>query len=194
MDMSGAYRKVVQELAPHVDLVYDRFHVVKNLMDAIDEIRRAECRHLQGNDRNALKNTRYSLLRNPRHRTPKDREVIERVRRTNARLFRAYQLRVDFEELWKCKTEDAARDFLKRWIRAALLSRREPLRKFARTVREHLEGILGFFRQNGLTTAVAKGLNNKIKLVIHRAFGFADVSALMAMVYLCCSGIEVPLS
>jgi transposase len=55
------------------------------------------------------------------------------------------------------------------------------------------DGILGFFRHDGLTSAVAEGLNNKIKLVIHRAFGFADLSALMSMVYLCCGGLEVPL-
>jgi transposase len=192
MDMNGAYRKVVEERAPQADIVYDRFHVVQLLMRAIDEVRREECRGLEGDDRRALKNTRFALLRNPRHRTPKDRQAIARVQATNS-LYRAYQLRIDFEELWSCDTEEQARSFVDRWTKAALRSRREPLKRFARTLRDHVNGILGFFRHDGLTSAVAEGLNNKIKLVIHRAFGFADLSALMSMVYLCCGGLEVPL-
>ena len=77
---------------------------------------------------------------------------------------------------------------------SVLPSRREPLRRFARTVREHLDGILGFLRHHGLTSAVAEGFNNKIKLVMHRAFGFASFSALTAMIYLCCSGMDIPLT
>ena len=62
---------------------------------------------------------------------------------------------------------------------------------FARTVRAHLEGILGFFRLEGLTSAFPEGINNKIKLQLHKAFGFATVQGFMAMVILCCSGINL---
>jgi transposase len=191
MDMSGGYANAVRRGAPHADIVFDRFHVVKLLTEALDEIRRDACRGLAGDERRALKRTRFALLRNPARYTDGDHQAIARVRRTNGRLYRAYQLRVDFEHLWTYVSEAAAKRFLMRWTERALRSRREPLRRFAGTVRQHLEGILGFIRWGGLTNAVAEGINNKIKLIIHRAFGFHSVPALMTMIHLCCSGIHL---
>lgn len=192
MDMSGAYQSVVKELAKDADIVFDRFHVVKLLLEAIDEVRRQEVRQSEGEARVALKRTRFALLRNPRHINEKDRDAIARVVATNRRLTRAYQLRVDFEQLWECPNEWKADAFVTKWTRAALRSRLEPLRKFARTVRNHIDGILMFFRYPGQTSGLAEGMNNKIKLLIHKAYGFHNVPALIAMVYLCCTGITLP--
>ena len=192
IDMGRAYINSVETHAPRADIVFDRFHVVKLLLEAIDEVRREECRKLKGDDRAALKRTRYSLLRNPAHLNPKDEDAIARVRATNARLTQAYQFRVDIEELWKLNDEAKARMFLDNWTTSVMSSNIKPLEKFARTVRNHLHGILGFFRRDRTTSGLAEGMNNKIKLVIHRAFGFADTKALMAMVYLCCTGLKIP--
>lgn len=192
MDMSGAYVKAVRHWLPKADIVFDRFHIVKLLLDAIDELRCEEVAKLSGAERKQLKSIRFAFLRNPKNRNPRDLAAIERVRRTNSRLTRAYQRRVDFEDLWECKDESEARTFIMRWTRSALLSRIEPLRRVARTIRKHIDGILGFFRYL-LTNAVLEGLNNKIKLIIHRAFGFRNTQALMAMIHLCCSGIHIEL-
>lgn len=192
MDMSEAYQSAVREQAPQADIVFDRFHIVKLLLEALDEVRREECRRLPEEERRALKYSRFALLRNPKHLTPSDLEAIARVQATNGRITRGWQLRVDFEGLWECKSENEAREFAMRWTRTALKSRLEPLRKFARTVRKHLDGILMFFRYPGTTNAMSEGMNNKIKLLIHKAFGFHSVTALMAMIYLCCTGIRLP--
>jgi transposase len=191
MDMSESHRTTVAHYAPQADIVYDRFHVVKLLLEAIDDIRRDECSKLKGEERKSLKRSRFALLRNPKHLKPKDEEVIRRVAASNSHLFRAYERRATFEDLWDCESPDQAREFLMSWTRSTLLSRLEPLRRFAKTVRSHLEGILGFFLYNGATNSVLEGTNNKIKLLIHRAFGFHRVEALMAMIMLCCSGIEL---
>lgn len=192
MDMSAAFKSAIDQHVPHVDIVYDRYHVVKLLLDAVDEIRREEVRKLQGNERSALKSTRFALLRNPkRHLSDKDVAAVERVRRTNRALARTYELRCDFEELWEITDPDKAREFAMNWTRAALRSRKEPLRKFARTVRKHLDGILGYFKYWGTSSGVVEGTNNKIKLAVHRAYGFHSLDALMSMVYLCCSGLVV---
>lgn len=192
MDMSEAYRNAVEAHAKNASIIYDRYHVVKLLLDAIDEIRREEVRKLTGDQRKSLKNTRYALLRNPkRYLGKKDRAAVARVQRTNRKLARAYELRCDFEDLWELRDPDDAREFLMKWTQAALRSRRDPLRRFARTVRKHLEGILGYFRFWGATSGIVEGTNNKIKLAIHRAFGFHSVEALMAMVYLCCGGLTL---
>jgi len=191
MDMSGGYKKAIEHWAPQADIVFDRFHVVKLLLEAIDEVRREICRDLSGEERKAIKGSRFALLRNPKHRTPKDEVTIAMVHRSNRQLARAYELRVDFEDLWTCADEEEAESFLMSWTRSALLSRREPLRRFARTVRDHLHGILGFFRWWGQTSAPIEGIANKIKLLIHKAYGFGSVTSLMAMIHLCCSGIDL---
>lgn len=191
MDMSGAFKAATEAWLPNADIVYDRFHVVKLLLEAIDEVRRAACREIGGVAGKPLKNTRFALLRNPKHLRPKDEAAIALVNQTNGRLARAYALRVSFEQLWDCEDENGARGFLAHWTRSALLSRIEPLRRFARTVRKHLEGILGFFRYWRQTSGQIEGTNNKIKLAIHRAYGFHSIAALVAMIHLCCSGITI---
>jgi len=191
MDMGGAFQKAVKAWAPNADVVFDRFHVVKLLLEAVDEVRREECRELYGDARKALKGSRFALLRNPKHLTPADTETIARIESQNRKLARAYALRVDFEQFWDIHDEKKARVFLMRWTRAALLSRREPLIRFAKTVRKHMDGILGFIRWGGATNARLEGMANKIKLCIHKAFGFRSVPALIGMIHLCCSGITL---
>lgn len=190
MDMNGGYVKAIQERAQHAEIIYDRFHIVKLLCEAVDAVRRSECGGLDGQVRKDLKKTRFALLRNPRHLKPKDLAAIARVRATNQRLTRAYQLRVDFEDFWDLTDERQGRDFLMRWTRSALRSRLAPMRKFAKTIRSHLTGVLGFIRSGGITSGQAEGMNNKIKLLIHRAFGFHSAAAVMAMITLCCSGLS----
>lgn len=191
MDMSGAYLKAARKWVPKADIVYDRFHVVQLLLQAIDELRREESAKADVDTRNAIQGSRFALLRNPAHRKPWDHQKIQAVKRGNRRLFRGHELRVDFEQLWEIDDEIDAAMFLIRWTRSALRSRLEPLCKFARTVRDKMMEILGFTRWGGITNAVLEGTNNKVKLLIHKAFGFHKVESLIAMVYLCCSGIAV---
>jgi transposase len=191
MEMGEAYQASVQAHAPQADIVFDRFHVAQLLLSAIDDVRREEVRKVQEPARNALKRTRFALLRNPKHRTPRDEDAIRRVEAGNRRLARAYQLRVDFEDLWDCGNEEDAREFLARRTRSALRSRQRPPRRFATAVRRYQHGILGIFRWWGTTNAVLEGTANRIELAIHRAYGFHSVEALMAMVYLCCGGLRL---
>ncbi len=191
MDMSAAFARAAKDHAPQAEIVLDRFHVVKLLLDAIDEIRRDEVYKMKGEAAKELKGSRIAMFRNPRHLRPKDVEKIEQVQRSNGRLSRAWERRVELEQFWEMDDEVEARKYLMRWTRSALLSRLEPLRRFAKTVREHIDGILGFIRHGGKTNAALEGMNNKIKMIMHRAFGFRSLPALIAMIHLCCSGIDL---
>lgn len=196
LDMCEAYAKAVREAAPQADLVFDRFHVVQLLMKAVDEVRREEVRKMpQGEARSSLKGARFALLRNPRHaddetRT-KDAAKIAAVKASNDRLYQAYELRVAFETVWSQSTEAAAGRALDNWAAEVLGTTLQPLRRFARTIQSHREGILGYFRHHGVSNAIAEGVNNKVRLVIHRAFGFRNPSHLAAMIHLCCSKIDL---
>lgn len=191
MDMGQAYQKAVGEWAPQADIVFDRFHVVKLMLEAMDDVRKEIRDSLSDSDQKVLKGTRFALFRNPKNLTPGDKERIALAISSNAKLARAYQLRVDFEQLWDITDEETARKFLMRWTRSALLSRREGLIRFAKTVRKHMDGILGFIRWGGATNASLEGMANKIKLCIHKAYGFRSIASLMAMIQLCCSGIDL---
>jgi transposase len=191
MDMSEAFKKSVEKNAPHAELVYDRFHVVKLLLEAVDEVRREECRELEGDAKKALKGTRYVFLKNPCRYNDKEKAAVEWIKRINRRLARVYELRIDFEEAWHTQTKMEAEAFLMKWTRSALMSRREPLMRFARTVRKHMTGITNYFKFARLSNAALEGTNNKIKLLIHRSYGFHSVSSLIAMIHLCCSGITL---
>lgn len=136
----------------------------------------------------STKKTRFALLQNQRFARIQDRDPMEQVRRSNARVVRADELRVAFEHLRKQRDARPTLDFASRWTKGALLSRIEPLRRFARRVRQHPDGVLGFSRHCGRTSRIMDDTDNKIKLLIHRAFGLHKVAALVAMIRLCCSG------
>ncbi|HHK41199.1 MAG TPA: hypothetical protein ENJ50_02175 [Planctomycetaceae bacterium] len=73
------------------------------------------------------------------------------------------------------------------------LSARHALRRFAKTVRDHIDGILGFFSWHGQTSGLCEGINNKVKLALHKAFGVHSSGAFASMVYLQCGGFDLPL-
>lgn len=191
MDMSAAFIKAARTACPAAEIVFDRFHVVQLMLQAVDEIRRDEARRMKKEERKALKGLRFAFFRNPKHLKERDLAAIAAVKKANDKLYRAYLLRVDFEQFWDITDEREAAHFLYRWAQAAERSKLAPLVRFAHTLVDYLFEIVGFVRHGGLTNAVLEGTNNKIKLLIHKAFGFRSVEALMATVHLCCSGIEL---
>ena len=108
----------------------------------------------------------------------------------NRPLYRAYLLKESFLNLFRSATRAEAERGLKAWLAWASGSRLQPFVKLARTVRKHQEGILRAI-ESRLTNARLEGMNNKICL-LHRAYGFHSAQALIAMIYLCCSNIELP--
>lgn len=98
---------------------------------------------------------------------------------------------MDIEEFWNLQTEDRGRTFLMNWTKAALRSRLAPLQRVARTIRGRMEGVPGFIRWAGVTSSKSEGRNNKIKMIIHRSFGFHSATSTLAMITLCCSGIRL---
>jgi transposase len=122
--------------------------------------------------------------------TQRQGEKLSEVARTNKRLYRAYlpkeslALGLDYRQPWRAERH------LKNWARWASHSRLKPFVKLSNTVRNFKEGILAYVA-TGLSNGLVEGLNNKIRLLTRRAFGFHGAQALAAMIYLCCGGIEL---
>jgi transposase len=192
LDMSNAYIEAVKRRCPNAKIIFDRFHVERLLHDALDQVRRQEVAQLPHAERPALKNTRFLLLKAPWNLDRGERQRLSHLEKANRRLFRAYLLKEDFLAAYSYAHPAWARARFLRWIRWGKRSRLQPFRRVASTVQLHLDGILNFFRYR-LTNGPLEGMNNKIRLLSHRAYGFKSAHTLAAMIFLCCSKFPLPL-
>ena len=192
-DMSETFIGAIQEHCPNVYLVLDRFHIVKALNDAVDEVRKEEWRTVNGEERKALKGLRWILFRNHADRTKEDRKLLDDLRKSNRRIHRASILSDEFDHFWDFKSPWAAERFLNRWSTSALRSRLEPLRKFVGTIRNHFQNIITFVNRR-ITNAAAEGLNRIIRMVKNRASGFRSVDAFIDLIYLTVGDVDIPAS
>ncbi len=190
MDMWEAFMTVVGRKAPQARIIFDRFHIVKHLNEAVDQTRRELIRPLKGKPRRDLKNTKFPLLKAKHNRTAKDRRVLREQVKANRTLYRAMLLRDDFMDLYTYKSETWAAKFLRNWINTAIRSKIEPIKRKARMIRKHFDGVLAWVTWR-LSNGRLEGMNNKIRLLSHRSFGLHSAEALISLVYLCCGGIEL---
>ncbi|MFH0983467.1 MAG: ISL3 family transposase [Planctomycetota bacterium] len=177
MDMNGAYEEEVRYQCPLAKIVYDLFHVVaKYGREVIDRVRVDEANRLS-NDKKArqvVKGARWLLLRNRENiEKPKDRIRLRELLDANKALMTVYVLKDDLKELWDYSYETPARRFWKSWFGRAMRSGIEPLKDFARKLKEYLPGILAHCRWP-LHTSLLEGINNKIKVIKRMAYGYRD--------------------
>ena len=190
-DMSETYIGAITDHCPNATLVLDRFHIVKALNTRVDEVRKEQWRESSGFERKALKGIRWLLFKHSRNRTKKDTRVLNELRTGNRRIHRAWVLKDEFEQMWEYVNIPAAKRFLKAWITAALRSRLEPLKRYARTLRKHFEHVIAYVRRR-LTNAVAEGLNRVIRMVNNRASGFGTLESFTDMIYLTVGDMDIP--
>lgn len=189
VDMSAAYAAAIRDQVPNATVCFDRFHVQSLVSDAVDEVRRAEWRRLKGTpDGDALKKTRWATLK--RRPSRKDKETLARLQVHNKALYRAYLLSAQFRDILDRKQVNVVRGMLRDWLNWASRSRLPAFVKVARTIRTHLEGILAYVRWR-FTNGVVEGINTKVRVITRRSYGFHTAEALMAMIELCCTGLDV---
>jgi len=190
-DMSQAYIGAIEAHCPNAKLVLDRFHIVKALNEAVDDVCKEQWRNASVDDRKALKGLRWLLYRHSSNRSKKDSRILNALKKGNRRIHRAWVLKDEFEHFWDYKAPWAAERFLKRWITTALKSRLEPIRKIANTIKKHKNRIITFI-ETRLTNAVSEGLNRIIKIVKNRASGFRTLQAFEDMIFLTVGDVDIP--
>ena len=190
-DMSETFIGALKTHCPNAKLVLDRFHIVKALNSAVDEVRKEQWRTVGGDERKVLKGIRWILFRNHDNRTKEDKQILAALRKSNRRIYRASILKDEFDRFWDYKAPWAARRFLKNWTTTALKSRLEPLRKFVATIRKHSEDIITFVECR-ITNATAEGLNRIIRMLKNRASGFRSVNAFIDLIYLAIGDVDIP--
>ena len=196
IDMSAGYEKAIraEDGVPHAQVVFDPFHVVQLGGKAADHVRRDEYnQHGRSSTGEGkwIKGTRYSLLKDTAKQTARQLLKLAEVVLTNKRMYRAFLLYGELRYLYKVPKEQAP-ERLKAWLAWASRSRLKPFVKLARTIRKHKAGVLAAIELN-LSNGRLEALNSKVRLISHRAYGFHSANALIAMIYLCCAGIQIPL-
>jgi len=191
MDMWAAYLNAVREHAPQAQILFDRFHLVQHLHRALDEVRRSEMRRLSKRERTWFKGTRYLLLKNPWNLNPNQKERLSTLVQWNLPIVRAYYLKEAFQMFWDYRQPKRAEDHLRRWMHSAMRSRLEPFKKFVQLLKAHLGGIFAWTRLR-VSNGALEGMNNKIKLVSHRSFGFRQAPNYIAAIYHTCAQLPLP--
>ncbi len=194
IDMSAGYEKAITVAVPDAQVCFDPFHVVQLGSKAADQVRRDEYnRHGRSSTGEGkwIKGTRYSLLKDTAKQTPKQLLKLAEVVLTNKPMYRAFLLYGELRHLYKVPKHQAP-ERLDAWLAWASRSRLKPFVKLARTIRKHKAGVLSAI-EIGISNGRLEALNSKVRLLSHRAYGFHSADALIAMIYLCCAGIQIDL-
>ena len=190
-DMWAPYIKVVKEKAPKAVLVFDKFHIIHHLLDAVSDVRREEARELSKTNPELLKDTRYIFLKNPWNLTDPQRQRLGFLEKLNLKVNRAYILKEAISILWMYRAKGWAKRFLHRWFWWATHSRLKPMRDFAWMLRRHEDGVLAWFKvpiDNGATEA----MNNNAKAVSHRAHGYRTAATFALSLLHCLGKLPLP--
>jgi transposase len=188
MDMWKAFRTstLKEGNAPQATILYDKFHILKHLSEAMDKVRKGEYARLSGKDRRFIKGQRYTLLSRWGNLTAEGRTSLRLLFKANKRLHTAYLLQESFGQLWDYQSPAWARRFFDQWRDALRWQRLEPFQKFARMVAAHWDGIEAYcHEENKVSLGFVEGFNNKVRAIQRRAYGFRDEEYLRLKILTC---------
>ena len=186
-DMWKPYLQVIAAQAGQALHVLDRFHITSHLNQAVDQVRRGESSRLRAAGKaiaERLKHLRWPLLRRGSRVRGQVRQKLNALLGSKLATARAWELKETFSHFWKYKSLTWAQAFLDYWCSRALRSRLEPMKKVARMLRTHEPLILNWFRAKGeISSGAVEGLNNKIRVVTRRSYGFRTFHAMEIALY-----------
>jgi transposase len=191
-DMSQTYIGAIKQWCPNAQLVLDRFHIVKALNDALDDVRMQEWNALKGSAKaKTVKGLRWLLYKHPSTRTKSQTRTLNELKKSNRRIWRAWVLKDEFQRLWEFSYIGAAEAFISKWMASAKRSRLQPIISFVKTISKHLPAVLAFIPSK-LTNAAAEGINRIIGIVRNRASGFKSFGAFADLIYLAIGDLDLP--
>ncbi len=186
MDMWKAFRNSTNRHAPQAAILFDKFHVLRHLSEALDRVRKQEYARLSGRNRKFIKGQKYALLSHPENLTGDARKNLKLLLAANKRLNTAYVLKESFAQLWDYSREPWARKFFENWRGQLKWQRLKPYEKFAELIDRHWDGIAAYCHpDNKVALGFVEGLNNKIRVIQRRAYGLHDEEYLKLKILTC---------
>ena len=179
-DMWRAYRKVIEKRLLNAMHILDRFHIVKLLNDAVDQVRRQEAAKLRKQGVDLLKGMKYVFLKRPENLTENQEAALKDV--MNKRWLasvRAWLWKEKFQLFWEYTSPYWARRYLRQWCKGAMRSRLKPLKKFVKTMRRHEDLLMNWFEaKKAYSSGAVEGMNRKINLITRKAYGYRSYEVL----------------
>jgi transposase len=173
MDMWRAFRNSFKAHCPKVQIIYDEFHIIRHLLEALNEVRKAEFKRAGKRFRGLLAGKKFILLSRQAHVRGNARVALNQVLKASKRLFKAHLLKESFGQLWSYRSKTWARKFFQGWREQLKWSRLKPYQKFVALVEKHLDGILAYC-DKPVSLGYLEGINLKAKNLIRRAYGYRD--------------------
>ncbi len=183
IDMSGAYISSIQRHCPWAQIVFDRFHLSKLCGQALDELRKAQWRKVKAQpmaERRWVTSIQYPLLRN-RERNPltaKERRKLKQLFAHHPTIHQAYEANSAFREISKQPTVALAEEAFDRWLEMAKGVKADCYQKLVRAMVRYRAGIVAYCKHR-VSSGPLEGLNNKIRKLLHMAYGYRDMDFLM---------------
>ncbi len=189
-DMSETFIGAIERWCPNATLVLDRFHIVKALNEAVDEVRKEEWRKADKSGKKALKGLRWLIFRHSSNRTEEETKSLKSLYMGNRRIHRSWVLKDEFEQFWEYSDQVKAEEFFDSWCKTANRSRLDSIKKFVATIKKHKKRLLPFI-ESRLTNAVSEGLNRIIKIIKNRASGFRTLESFSDLIYLTVGDLDI---
>ena len=192
MDMWPAFINATLESIPGADekIAFDKFHVAKYLGEAVDKVRRQEHKALMAEGYEDLKGSKYDWLYNPENMTHKHKVRFKALRESTLKTARAWAIKELAMSLWHYVSKTWARKGWEQWLSWAVRSRLNPIKKVAKTIKEHLWGILNAVVLK-VSNGPAEGLNSRIKMIKVRSRGFRNKERFANAIYFHLGGLDL---
>jgi len=174
IDTWDPYIKAITTCCPKAVIVFDQFHLVKAFGKVIDRVRRQEFQKASQEGKKVIKGSKYLLLKNLEHLLPQERPRLQKLLELNHNLSLVYLLKDFLKELWKGTSRTQVQKTLEEWCKLAYESHLKPVIAFAKMLKNYAYGIFNHCLYP-LHTSRLEGINNKIKVIKRRAFGFHDL-------------------
>jgi GDPmannose 4,6-dehydratase len=186
MDMWTSFRNATAPHVPGAAILFDKFHVMRHLGEALDQVRKREYARVSGREQRFIKGQKYTLLSRRENLTQEGRQALKTLLAANKRLNAAYLLKESFGQLWSYEREGWARRFFEKWRAALKWQRLNPYQNFAEMIDRHWDGIAAYCKpENKVSLGFVEGLNNKIRVIQRRAYGLRDEECLRLTMLTC---------
>lgn len=183
-DMSPAFIAGIETYFPKADVTFDKFHVMKWVNEAVDQVRREEQK-----DVHELKKTRYLWLKNESDLSAEQQQRVKKLNELNLKTAKAYRLKLAIQEMWSYPAIFADLYFAK-WYQWAVRSQVEPMVQAAKSIKKHEHGILRWF-QTKMTNGLLEGINSLVQASKRKARGYRTIKNYMTMVYATANKLEI---
>jgi transposase len=194
-DMSSAQVKSAKGNIPLAEekIVHDRFHVMKLVNEAVDQVRKEENRHLRAEGDDSLVKSKYLFLRNYDNVSPSSKARLNQLLNAKFETGKAWTYKEMLRDLWHWDNAKDAKAFFGGWYKSVIHTRLGPLKQVARTIKQRLDNIVSYCKFDGISNGVAEGINSKIQSIKRRVGGFRNPEHYKTAIYFYCGGLDLQL-